>query len=93
MGFPALKFFEGTNVGIGIIEIGDQANVHLMIFSVVHKCAPRGSTFSERPAQAVNDLTLFMFFRGDLPNFFYANGIMLGIFAFVQMKLTDQLLS
>jgi len=43
MGFPSLEFLKGTQVGIAIVKVGDQAHVNFMIFGVVEKGAATGA--------------------------------------------------
>ena len=46
MMLPALELLEGAHVGIAVVEVGDQAQVDLVVFSVVEKGAAAGAGFA-----------------------------------------------
>jgi len=76
---------------VGVVEVGDEAQVNLVVLCVIHERTARRAALSERPAQPVNDLAFLMQFGLDLPNLFDANPVVLGVFSFVETKMRDEL--
>ena len=64
-----------------------------MIFSVVQECAAAGVGFRQWPANTVHNQPFLMLIRVNFPDFFNADAIVLRIFAFIEVKVRDQLLA
>ena len=90
---PALKLLVGRDVRVAVVEVGDQAQIHLIVFGVVEERAARGATFLQRPAQAVHDQPRLMLRGRNLPDLLDANAVVLRVAARVQRKSGDQLLA
>ena len=91
MGFPALELFKRTEVWIAVVQIGDQAEIDLVVFSVVQEGAAAGVGFRQRPANAVHNQPFLVFVGVDFPDFFNADAVMLGVFTLIEVKMRDQL--
>src|SRR6056297_160182 len=87
---PALKFLVGAQVRITVVQVGNQAQVDLVVFSVVQKGAASRAVLAKGPAQAVLDETFLVFIRRDLPYFLDANAVVLWVLTLIQAELADQ---
>jgi len=76
---------------VGVVEVGNEAQVNLIVLSVIHKRTARRAALTERPAQSVDDFAFLVKFRFDLPNLFDANPIVLRVFTFVETEMRDEL--
>ena len=90
---PALELLERAHMRIAVVQVGNQADVYLVVLGVVHKCAAAGPGLLQGPPQAVNDQALLVLLGWYLPDFLDADAVMLGVLARVQRELVDQLLA
>ena len=76
---------------VGVVEIGNEAQVNLVVLCVIHECTARRAALCERPAQSMDDFAFLVKFRFDLPNLFYTNPVVLRVFTFVETEMRDEL--
>ena len=91
--FPALEFLVGAHMGIAIVQVGNEADVNLVVFGVVEESAARGVAFCQGPAEAVNHEAFRVLLGGNLPDLLDTDTVVLGIRILVQLELAHELLA
>src|SRR5690606_7774906 len=76
MRLEALELVEGRERGVGVVEMGDEAEINLVVAGVVAETAAGGGE-AERVAEIVVDAAGPVFFGRDLPDFLDAEAIFL----------------
>ena len=89
----ALHLFKRAEVRVAVVEVGNQAHVHLAIFQVIQERTAGRAGFAQRPAGRVNHQARLVFGRIDVPQLLDTDAVMLRILAFVQLVILDQLLA
>ena len=89
---PALEFLERTQVGVGVVEPGDEAQRNLVVVQVVEEGAAVGRVV-HRPAGRMQHEAGLVATRVDLPQFLDAQAVGLRIPARVELEARDQLLA
>ena len=90
---PALELLERAHMGIAVVQIGDQADIDLVVLGVIHESAAAAAGFLQGPAQAVYHQAFLVLFRGYFPDFLNTDAVVLRILVRVQRKPADQLLA
>ena len=90
---PALELLEGAQVRVAVVEVGNQAQVDLVVFRVVEEGATAGAVFLQRPAHTVYHQARLVLLGGNLPDFLDADAVVLRVLALVQAELADQFLA
>ena len=89
----ALELLEGRQIGIGVVEIGDQTDDDLIVFHMVEEGTTGGAVLAERPAGTVNDEPRLVLGRIDLPQLLDTDAVMLRRRAGGEIVPGDQLLA
>ena len=92
MGLPALEFFKGAEVGVGVAQTRHKTDGDLVAFQVVQECAAI-SVVLHGPASGVHHKAGLVALGVDFPQFLDADAEALRVTAFVQVVLGDQLLA
>mmetsp|Transcript_81447 Transcript_81447/g.226443 ORF Transcript_81447/g.226443 Transcript_81447/m.226443 type:complete len:490 (-) Transcript_81447:241-1710(-) len=92
VGLPALHLLEGAEVGVAVVQADDETQRDLVVGQVVEEAAAEGVTF-HRPAGGVHHLAGLGLVGGDLPQLLDADREGLGVLAFGQAELGEQLLA
>ena len=90
VGLPALEFLKRAQVGIAVVQAGDETQGDLVVLHVVQEGAAVGVVL-HRPARGVQHQAGFMAAGFGLPEFLDADGITLRVAAFVELELFNKL--
>lgn len=88
--FHLLELAVGGEPGIGVVEADDEADGHEVVAEVVHPAAAVG-VFGEGVAHRVGDFAFAEVFGRDLPDFFEAESVRLGLAIAAEVVLFDDL--
>src|SRR5215469_2460584 len=78
----ALEFVEGREIGVGIVEMNDEADGAEILAPVIHKEAAAG-VIAERPAHRVHDKTALVSVLRKLPELLQPDAVLLRVAAFL----------
>ncbi len=92
VGLPALHFFERAHPGVLVVQTDHEAQRDLVAFEVVQEAAAEGVVV-HGPAGGMHHQAGLGFVGRHFPEFLDANGEGLGVLAFIQLVLGDQLLA
>lgn len=95
MVLQALEFVEGRQVRVGIGQVDDQADYHLVVFQVVKERAT-GVVLGhhiQRPASGMHHQALLVLGWVDFPDFLQADAVVLHVGFAVEVEALDQLLA
>ena len=84
MMLPALEFLIRADIGIGVIERGDETQRHLPIRLVIEEPATPAPAFGQRPALGVDHPARNVLFRCDVPQFLDTQAVYLRLAALLQ---------
>ncbi len=90
-----LELVERRKVRVGVGQVDDQANHHLVVFQVIQE-RPAGVVLAgdiERPASGVDHQALLVLGRIDFPDFLEADAVVLDVGVAVEVEALDQLLA
>src|SRR6185369_7172537 len=90
MGLPALEFLERAQERVLVVEADNEAELDLAVVEVVEERAAVGRRV-ERPAAGVDDEARLGLVGRDLPQLLDADAVALGVAAFVELVVRDQL--
>ena len=90
VGFPALELFEGAQVGVAVVQPGDEAQGDFVVVRVVQKRAAVGAVV-HRPTGGVQHEAGLVALGVDLPQLLDADAIGLRVLARVKLEFGDQL--
>ncbi len=92
MGLPALEFLERAQVGVGIVQSGDEAQRDLVVLGVVEEGAAVGVGI-HRPAGGVHHEAGLVHLGIDFPQLLHADAVGLRVAALVELVTGDDLLA
>src|SRR5210317_2109801 len=85
-----LKLIKGANPRVGVVEVNNEANNHLIVFSMVEEETTAG-TVCQWPSATVDNQTLLVTLGLYIPELFDTQPVVLRIFTSRQIELTNQL--
>src|SRR5438128_8956263 len=91
MGLPALKFLEGRQVRVRIIERYDEAECDLVVLLMIEE--PASPCLVQRPALRMNDPACLIFLGRNLPQLLDTQAINLWSRLVAKLEDADKLLS